>query len=152
MNDDDEARWLLACVWPDTGRLPRARLAIDEARRTPPQLILGDAVDAVSEVVLALPAEVVPVVMTTWALAYLSHRRRTEFCETLAVASRRRPIAWVSAEGPGVVDLFADIAVPSDAHGMQASILGLVVFRDRAPQAEHLGFVHPHGTWIDWRA
>lgn len=52
----------------------------------------------------------------------------------------------------GVVDLFADIAVPSDAHGMRASILGLVVFRDGAPQAEHLGFVHPHGTWIDWRA
>ena len=152
VNDDDEARWLLACVWPDTGRLPRARLAIEEARRTPPQLILGDAVDAVSEVVLALPADVVPVVVTTWALAYLSHRRRTEFRETLAAASRTRPITWVSAEGPGVVDLFADIAVPSNAHGTDASILGLVVFRDGVAAPEHLGFVHPHGSWIDWRA
>src|SRR5262245_22048375 len=48
--DDDEIRWLLACVWPDTGRIPRTRLALGELRRTPPRVVRGDAVDAVGEV------------------------------------------------------------------------------------------------------
>jgi hypothetical protein len=35
---------------------------------------------------------------------------------------------------------------------MVPSVLGLVVFRDGAADARLLGLVHPHGTWIDWRA
>jgi hypothetical protein len=35
---------------------------------------------------------------------------------------------------------------------MESSVLGLVTFRDGAAEAEVLGFVHPHGSWIDWRA
>ncbi len=150
--DDDEARWLLACVWPDTDRLPRMRLALDELRRTPPHFVQGDAVDAVTDVVLGLPDHVVPVVTTTWALAYLSPARRIAFREALAAASRTRPIAWISGEGEGVVDLFGDVEVPADPNGMQASLLGLVGFRDGEPDAELLAFVHPHGRWIDWRA
>jgi hypothetical protein len=151
-DDEDESRWLLACVWPDTGRLPRTRRALDEVRATPPRLVRGDAVETVSEVVLGLPAEVVPVVTTTWALAYLSEARRVGFRETLAAASRARTIAWISGEGAGVVDLFAGTEAPSDAQGMEASLLGLAVFRAGAVDAELLAFVHPHGNWIDWRA
>src|SRR5207247_2259362 len=121
-SDDDEARWLLACVWPDTGRLPRTRRALDEARRTPPQFVHGDAVEAVTDVVLGLPAEAMAVVMTTWALAYLGKENRIAFRDTLAAASKERPIAWISGEGPGVVDVFRDIEVPSDEQGMMASI------------------------------
>jgi hypothetical protein len=36
---------------------------------------------------------------------------------------------------------------------MEASVFGLLTFRDGAVDAtELLGFVHPHGNWIDWRA
>jgi hypothetical protein len=35
---------------------------------------------------------------------------------------------------------------------LEPSVLGLVVFRDGAADARHLALVHPHGTWIDWRA
>lgn len=150
-NDDDEARWQLACVWPDTGRLPRTRRALEVVRRTPPRLVRGDAVEAVSDVVLGLPPGIVPVVTTTWALAYLSEARRVVFRETLAAASRERTIAWVSGEGSGVVDLFAGFEAPSDSQGMEASLLGLTVFRAGDLDAELLAFVHPHGNWIDWR-
>ena len=152
LNDADEARWLLACIWPDTGRLDRARLALQGAREHPPRLVRGDAVDDVTAVTDSLPADVIPVVLTTWALAYLSAERRVEFRARLAAASMARPIAWVSAEGPGVVDFFNDIDEPPDIGGAQASVLGLVVFRNGVPEPHHLGFVHPHGTWIDWRA
>jgi hypothetical protein len=90
--------------------------------------------------------------MTTWALAYLPEARRVLFRETLAALSRERTLTWISGESRGVVDLFADVRAPSDAHGMEASVLGLVVFRDGDIEAEHLAFVHPHGSWIDWRS
>ena len=152
VTDEDEARWLLACVWPDTGRLPRTRRAIEEARHTRPTFVQGDAVEKVGDVVRQLPDDAMAVVMTTWALAYLSRDDRLAFRDELAAASASRPIAWISGEGKGVVDAFRDLDVPSDAQGMQASVLGLMVFRDREIDARLLGFVHPHGNWLDWRA
>ena len=152
VRDDDAVRWLLACVWPDTGRLERTRLALAEVRRTPPQVVAGDAVDSVAEILLGLPPEVVPVVTTTWVLGYLSPTRRVAFRNELARVSEARPIAWVSAEGPGVVDLFADAVGPENPDGITASTLGLVVFDRGTINDELLGFVQPHGRWIDWRA
>ncbi len=152
LTDEDAARWLLACIWPDTGRLARARRAIAEAHLDPPHLVRGDAVDDVAAIVFGLPPEVTPVVVTTWVLAYLSPARRSEFVDALAAASRTRPIAWVSAEGVGVVDAFGAVTPPTDVNRTDASILGLVTFRNGAADVEHLGFVQPHGAWIDWRA
>ena len=151
VGDAGAARWQLACVWPDTNRLPRTRRTLDMVHATPPRLVRGDAVETVREVVSGLPAGVVPVVITTWALAYLSIPDRVAFREELAAASGERTIAWISGEGPGVVDLFAGIEPPSDAQGMEASLLGLVVFRDGDLEPGLLAFVHPHGSWIDWR-
>ena len=115
-------------------------------------MLRGDAVETVADVVDALPSEALAVVMTTWALAYLPKDNRIIFRDALAAASKRRPIAWVSGEGLGVVDVFRDVEVPTDAQGTMASVLGLMVFRDGDLDARLLGFVHPHGNWIDWRA
>jgi hypothetical protein len=151
--DPDQARWQLACVWPDTGRLPRTRLALDEVRKSPPTIVAGDAVEAVTDVVLGVPKTAVPVVMTTWALAYLSPEDRAAFRDKLAAAASTRPIAWLTGEGPGVVDAFAGIDAPSDEQGVHASVLGLEIFNGTGAAApELLAFVHPHGNWIDWRA
>ena len=150
--DDDDVRWQLACVWPDTGRLARTRLALDEAKRTPLHLVCGDALETVTDVVLGLPADVVPVVMTTWAAAYFSVQARVAFREALAAAARERPVAWISGEGPGVIDLFAPVGAPAVGDGLEPSVLGLVVFRAGGLDVRLLALVHPHGNWIDWRA
>ncbi len=152
VNDDDQARWQLACVWPDTGRLPRTRLALEEARRTPLGLVQGDAVDRVGPAIAGLPSGAVAVVTTTHVVAYLSPTQRAGFRDALAAASLDRPVAWVSAEVQGVVDALPDVGAPSDDQGVEASVLGLAVFRDGAVDGTVLGYVHPHGTWIDWRA
>ena len=149
--DEDAVRWQLACVWPDTGRLPRSRLAFEEARRSPPRIVRGDAVDALPELVASLPDGCVPVIVTTWSLAYLDRRRRAEFQETLASLGRRAPLAWISGEGAGVVEPFAAADAPLDADGTVASVLGSVVFRGGEVDATLLGFAHAHGAWIDWR-
>jgi hypothetical protein len=150
--DDDAVRWQLACVWPDTGRLTRTRLALDEARRTPPTLVRGDAVDGVGPAIAALPGGAVAVVTTTQVVAYFSPTERAAFREALAAASRSRPVAWISAEVQGVVDVVPSAAAPSDDQGVEASVLGLAVFRDGGIDGQVLGYAHPHGGWIDWRA
>jgi hypothetical protein len=151
LNDDSDVRWQLACVWPDTERLPRTRLALQQARETQPRIVKGDAVDALASVVRDLPSECVPVVMTTWALAYLSRERRLEFEAAMREIGKERTVAWISGEGPGVVSLFASVVPPSDERYKDASVLGLVVCSEAGTEATHLGFVHPHGNWIDWR-
>jgi hypothetical protein len=151
VTDDDEARWQLACVWPDTGRLPRTRLALDEARRAPLTLVEGDAIEGVGPAIGRLPADAVAVVTTTLVVAYFSPAQRAGFRDALTVASHHRPVAWISAEGQGVVDVTPSLAEPSDDQGVAASVLGLTVFRDGAADAKTLGYAHPHGSWIDWR-
>jgi hypothetical protein len=152
LTDEDEARWQLALVFPDTNRLTRTRRALEEVARTPPRIVQGDAVASVSRVLFDLRADLVAVVTTTWAVAYLSTAQRVEFRERLAEVSRTRPVAWISADSPGVVDLFADVVPPCDTLGAQACVLGLAQFENGETATELLGFVHPHGSWVDWRA
>jgi hypothetical protein len=152
VTDDDQARWQLALVFPDTNRLSRTRLALEELRREPPRIVRGDAVETIRPVLLDLRADASAVVTTTWAVAYFPPEHRVAFREQLADASRTRPVAWVSAEGPDTIDLFSGIDVPTDAQGAQASILGLARFDRGETETEVLGFVHPHGNWVDWRA
>jgi hypothetical protein len=35
---------------------------------------------------------------------------------------------------------------------VEASVLGVALFRDGRIDGQVLGYVHPHGGWIDWRA
>ena len=43
----DDARWLLACVWPDTDRLERTAASIHLAQQDPPRVVAGEANDTV---------------------------------------------------------------------------------------------------------
>lgn len=148
---DDQARWQLACVWPDTGRLPRTRLALEEARRASLTLLRGDAVESVGAAIEGLPEGATAVVTTTWVVAYFSPKQRTEFHVALAEASLHRPVAWISADSQGVVDVIPSSDAPSDSSGVVASVFGLVTFRGGNADAELLGYVHPHGSTLDWR-
>lgn len=152
VHDPQQSRWQLACVWPDTGRLTRTRLALEEARRTPLTLVRGDAVEDVGDLIASLPLYATAVVTTTWVVAYLSPEQRTGFRDALAAASESRPVAWISAEGHGVVDLIPSDGTPSDENGVEWSVLGLVTFREGHTDPELLGYVHPHGNGLDWRA
>ena len=152
LSKDDNVQWQLALVFPDTGRLPRTRVALATIRNEQPRIVHGDAIETVRDVVLGLPAEATAVVTTTWAAAYFSKEGRVAFREQLAEASKTRPVAWISAEGGKVVDLFADIQAPFDAQGAQGAVLGLAMFRDGNTETELLGFAQHHGSWIDWKA
>jgi len=152
VTDDDQARWQLALVFPDTNRLPRTRLALQQLQNDPPRIVPGDAVETIGPVLRALRPDALAVVTTTWVVAYFTPEQRIAFREQLADVSRGRPVAWVSAEGPNTIDLFSGIEAPSDPSDTEASLLGLARFDGGEVDAELLGFVHPHGLWVDWRA
>jgi hypothetical protein len=140
VTDPDKARWLMACVWPDTGRLERTRAAIELASQDPPRLRTGDMIDGVRVALAEAPGPAA--VITSWSYGYLPPEVRPDF--HAALAGSAHPVAWVVGDGAGVVDL---LPVP-DGEGFP-NVLGLVVFDGGAPRAELLGVVHQHGAWID---
>ena len=87
---DEGARLLEAFVWPDqTERIERLRAAIQIVRRDPPELVRGDYVDLVPELV-----EENTVVMSCVTTMYLEDDRYAE------LVAKLRGVDWVSLEGP----------------------------------------------------
>jgi len=149
--DADDARWLLACVWPDTGRMERTAASIRLAQEDPPEVLPGDANEVLPQLLAGLPAGTAAIVMTTSAFAYLTLDERRSFVANLELASEERSVAWLSAEGQGTVEAFSGKDVPSHEE-TRADVLGVVKY-ERGKRSECLlGFVHQHGGWIDWRA
>jgi hypothetical protein len=151
LDDPDATRWLLACVWPDTGRLDRTVAAIGLARRARPVVVRGDAVTELANLLDDLPDHATPCVTTTWTVAYFGTERTSEFIAELARAGRHRPLAWISAEFPGAVKLLT-LDTPPEHDLTTPSVLGAVIFDRAGPHPTTLGWVQPHGRWIDWRA
>jgi hypothetical protein len=89
--------------------------------------------------------------MTTSAFSYLSGEDRRSFVALLESASHNRRIAWLSAEGAGIVEALAE-EVPPHGDGSDSDVLGVVTFDRGDTDARLLAFVHKHGAWMDWRA
>jgi hypothetical protein len=147
LSDPDDARWLLACVWPDTGRLDRTAASIRLAQESPPLVREGDAIADLPELLDDLGDTTEAVVMNSWSYSYFSPEQRTAYVDRLAAASRRRPVAWLVADdGSTIAEL---PALPDEAAGDH--VLAAVVFEDgRATTARLLAAVHQHGAWLDW--
>lgn len=148
--DPDDARWLHACLWPDQPeRVDRLNAAIALAATNPATLLQGDALEVLPEALARVPDGALPVVTTTWALAYFSLEGRLRFLRRLDEAAAGRTVAWVSGEGVGIAP-----AIPTlgDSRLVPHSILGLAVFERGALRAEAVGRCHPHGRWLEWLA
>jgi hypothetical protein len=103
VTDDDAVRWLEACVWADqteriadqTERIARLRAAVEVARREPPVVEQGDALERTAEVVSQAPAGTTIVVFHSALMPYLTEGARREFEELVSGL----PVTWVSNEG-----------------------------------------------------
>jgi hypothetical protein len=147
LTDPSDARWLLACVWPDTGRADRVEASIRLAQQEPPALITGRANEVLPSVLDDLPAGATAIVMTTWAFGYFSTDERVEFLRILRDASERQPIAWISAENSGVVEAFDTIGADSPSGD---DVLGALLIDGGDVEAHQLARVQSHGNWLDW--
>ena len=152
LSDPDDARWLLACVWPDTGRLERTAASIRLAQADLPTVLEGDALARLPGVIEGLAEGTAALVVTTWSFAYFSVDQRRDFCHLLADASTRRPVAWLSADGAGTVEGVADSSLTEPDGEAQAHVLGAVRYDRGVADPSLLAVVQQHGGWIDWRA
>src|SRR3954452_16580162 len=98
--DADDARWLRACLSPDQSeRVARLEAEMALAATAPPLLLRGDAVEVLPDAFARVPADALPVVITTWALSQFPLESRLRFLHRLDEGAARRAVAWVSAEG-----------------------------------------------------
>lgn len=145
----DDARWLLACVWPDTGRLARTAAAIKLARQQPPDVRPGDMVADLDAALGTFGPGLPVVVVTTSSCWYLSVAQRHAFAAVLARRAGRQRLAWLNVDTAGVV---GPIPVPPAiaGAGAAASVMGLVTFGSGPPAGRALAVCHAHGAWMDW--
>jgi hypothetical protein len=165
LDDPVEARWLEACCWPDQAdRFQRLRAALEVARHHPPDVRVGDAVDALAETVDDVTAQSTtsqsrtaqsntptpghPVVTTSWVLNYLAAARRNAFVAELERIGASRDISWVLAESPA---LTPELPHADRSAGAEVTALTMVTWRSGLRKTRHLGTCHPHGYWIHWR-
>ena len=148
LTDPDDARWLRACLWPDQPeQILEAEIAL--VATDPPLLLQGDAVDVLPDAFARVPADALPVVITTWALSRFPLESRLRFLHRLDEAATGRAVAWVSAEGVGVA-----LAIPTlgDRRASGHSIIGLALFDHSTLRAEAIGRCWSQGRFLAWLA
>jgi hypothetical protein len=149
ITDADRRRWLLACVWPGTGRQERLRAAMDLALQDPPRLVRADMVEGLGAAVDQLP-DIPTVVMTSWSFSYLSERDRARFEDAVSELGGRRRLAWVCNDAPGVSDLFPPPLMPDGP--ANRSVISIAEPGPGGWHAETLALTHSHGNWVEWLA
>jgi hypothetical protein len=97
---DADRLWLEILLWPgQDDRVALLGAAVEVARREPPTLMVGDAVDGLDDLIALAPPGSVPVVITAGTLVYLTGARRQAFVDEIA----RLGIRWISYERTGLL-------------------------------------------------
>jgi hypothetical protein len=150
VSDADDARWLRACLPPDQPeRLARLDAEMALAATAPPLLLSGDVAELLPDAIARVPADVLPVVTTTWALSQFSLETRQRFLRRLKEAASGRTVAWVSAEGVGVAPTIPTLG---DRAASGHSIIGLALFGRSTQPAEAIGRCWSRGRFLAWLA
>ena len=132
---EENARLLKAFVWAgQDDRLERLDRAIEAVRGEPPELVEGDFVELLPEVLASQPGDVLTVVFQTAALGYTGSEGRARVRAALLEAGRRRPLVFVTA-GKGRT-------------GEQHWGLRIVYYPEA--EREFAGEADYHGAWLDW--
>lgn len=141
---EEDLAWLSACIWPEhTERQRRLLAAARVAAQDPPEMIEGDLVDMIGDVLADLPRDVTPVVFHSAVLNYLAPLRRVAFSERLAA---HRSAQWISNEGPGVIEwLSTNLVPPAAASSIAYFVVGI-------GGVDAVGISDPHGRWVMWQA
>ncbi|MBA3605144.1 MAG: DUF2332 domain-containing protein [Acidimicrobiia bacterium] len=157
VGNDDEARWLEACVWPDqTDRFSRLGAAITLARSVGVDVRRGDAVTDAPRLAVELAARGHPVVTNTWVLNYLTTPQRRAYVDALDDVGARVDLSWVYAESPPLVEGIPTPPAAGEERALEGriesgTVLTMVRWRSGRRRVEHLAQCHPHGYWLHWQ-
>jgi len=132
---DEGARLLRCFVWAGQDhRLELLDRAIEAVRGDPPELVRGDFVEALPELLAAQPTDGLTVVFQTAAFGYVSDEGRARIRAALEHAGRERPLAFISTGRPR-----------SRKHSW-----GLRLVYWPGGEREFAGHADYHGSWLRW--
>lgn len=147
--NDDQRRWLRACVWPDQlDRLDRLDAAVALAAATPPDVRVGDAVADVATLVVEAAQRGHPVVTTSWCLNYLPVEQQRAFVDQLNDVAHHHDLSWIVAESPAQTP---GLPIPTCDEPEHLTVLSLVTWRCGRRTVRRLATDHPHGYWLHWQ-
>jgi hypothetical protein len=148
VRNEDDAKWLLACVWPDhPGRRRRLEAAISLAKEDTPSLVAGDLVADLPALMATVPRDAQLVVFHSAVLPYITDEQKQGFARVLMDTSRLRDVVWISYEGWGALPELAKIA----PQGSDSSfLLGRTLFSQGCRTDTVLALAHPHGAELMW--
>jgi hypothetical protein len=130
---EEDALWLRALIWPEhEKRAGLLRNAIALVRQQPLQLLAGDGVDLLSEIMKAVPVD--SVLRIARIFTQLSQQGRDRLTTLVADYARTRDVMMVTAR----------------PHGGDDSVLHLTSFIDRHRTDQGLVHMQNHGNWIEW--
>jgi hypothetical protein len=109
-------------------------------------------VSDLASLVAGLPDEVLPVVVSTWALAYVNEPGRRQLLEGLDGVGAMRDLALVTLEEPRFTPWLVDPAVPTATGDGTRTVLGLRQWQAGESRNRSLALCHPHGRWMHWLA
>jgi hypothetical protein len=153
---DDEADWLLACVWPDNlHRFARLRGALAVARSSPhrPVVHRADIVDDLVAVAETIAEDGPLVIFHSWVAAYLSPERQGQLVEVVREVARTRPVHYLYAESPVETPGLPTPLSPSP--GPTSHLTTALVHLDLTTEGAvpvRLADMHHHGNWLRWWA
>lgn len=99
VTDSDDANWLQALVIPDQqSRHERLAAAIDVVRADPPELVAGDALEVLTDLISDAPADAALCIFSTLTLYQLSEDEIADLRAQMTKYSHDRPIHWLSGD------------------------------------------------------
>jgi hypothetical protein len=138
VRSESDTAWLETLVWPGQDeRLSRLHAAINIARRDPPNVVRGDLLTDLVQLVATAPRDATLVVFHTAVLGYvLPQSAREQFAATV----KETGAEWISNEPASVFPSIARMAPPSPARGR------FLMAWNGSPVA----WTGPHGQSLDW--
>lgn len=153
LDDPDQARWLLACQWPDQPeRARRTARAIALAVADPdrPTVHRGHAVSDVAALIGEVDDDALAVVFATWVLAYLSPQDQSALLEVLDGVAADRDLTLLYADQASLVAGLPPVPRPDGRGDSDATALVRIDWRAGVRSSRRLADLHPHATWIEW--
>ena len=137
LDSEESVSWLRALIWPERrDEAELLRRAMELVRADPPQLLSGDALDLLPEVLDAVPPESTPCIFHSHTLNQFPTEARERFAGLVREFGEGRDLHLISLES---------------RRGQDNSELDLTSYRGGVETWEHLATCDSHGYRIRWR-
>ncbi|HEY5046610.1 MAG TPA: DUF2332 domain-containing protein [Rhizomicrobium sp.] len=137
LSDPDQRDWLRALVWPDQlARFGQLERALEIALQARPNILTGDALELLPDVLCEVPANEAVCVYHTFVTYQFPEEKRQALDDLLVAVSLRRAVWRLSIEG----------TLTGEAPML------LYAYREGSRDKRILANCSGHGTWLEWRA